>query len=169
MCSPEEANDEFKCPTARKQNEFICFWIWMKIISWFRPFPQAALLTGNFSDHPDRNHFQRSSNYCIAKLFSSLTPFQSRMHYYPLNPPKYCANASFAFNFYQACFPGKSQLLRFSFMKVSRSNYFYRVRWDQIQLYSKIAIVFSKFYLVFSLTRRLLYMSAMFLKYDQNL
>ena len=42
-----------------------------------------------------------------------------------------------------------------------------RVRRDQIQLYSKIAIVFSKFYLVFSLTRRLLYMGAMVLKYDQ--
>ena len=43
---------------------------------------------GKIISSTNRNHFQRSSNYCIAKLFSSLTPFQSRMHYYSiLNPP----------------------------------------------------------------------------------
>ena len=138
-----------KCPNARKEDELICFPIWMKWSLGLYPsdrshFSQEIVLLDT-SDREkirssrNRNYFERSSNYCIAKLFSSL-PFQSRMHYYPLNPPKYCANASFAFNFHQACFPGKSQLLRFSFMKVSRSNYFYRVRWDQIQLYFKKAL-----------------------------
>ena len=141
--------------TANKENEFICFPNLEEndLLVWTASHIDRTSQESLLRDTSDREKIRSSRTESIsseAQSISSPKSFQSAFNNALLSSKssENIVRMLINFWFYQACFPGKSHLFRISlmplFLKVSRSNYFYGVRWDQIQLYFKIAIVFSE-------------------------